>query len=661
MSMKPIQTFITIAIVLLSIGTNVCHAEFFADTVHTVKVYFTSSTFWAALDSTHLTETYMPCNYVVFNNKDTMRNVGIMLKGNSSYGHPGQKKSFHLKFDYTVVQDYRGNERLTFNNCFKDPTFMREKLATEIFHDMGVPCPRSTYAVVYFNDTYWGFYTVVDPINHEALRRVFSEDDGNLYKGDPTGNLSWLGWDFGPYRANYSKESNEDLDDWTDLVAFANFLNNSSDTDFPNIVNWFDVELFARMWAVNTFLVSLDSYQGSGHNYYLYFDYNNIARYIVWDVNESFGVFTCGMSTSALRTMAIDWRRTAPPAANARPLAERMFTDLPAFRPLVDCALHELLETSLDTATFNARVDQLANLIRTYVYADANKMYTNAAFETNLTDDYSGMPGLKDFIADRSIYIASHISACTRTNVDGSVFINEVMPANDTTIADESGDYEDWIELYNPADTSVDISLWWLSDDYNEPRKWFFPRGTTIAPRNFLLVWTDSDPEQGDFHAAFSLDASREKIALFGSDYLGALLCDSTSWRNLSADASMNRCPNGGATWSRSLRATPGTSNDCGSIYVENESALPISVNANVHPNPFNSTCSIDVPEGARIGIFDLDGKCVFRQIAPAKHATSNSAIHIKWTPEKQLVSGVYFVKITTEQANYVLPVMYIK
>lgn len=69
------------------------------------------------------------------------------------------------------------------------------------------------------------------------------------------------------------------------------------------------------------------------------------------------------------------------------------------------------------------------------------------------------------------------------------VRINEVLASNGTVLADAQGDYEDWIELYNESDESVNLSGWGLSDNPNQPFKWAFPNDTHIAPAGHLLVW----------------------------------------------------------------------------------------------------------------------------------------------------------------------------
>jgi hypothetical protein len=86
-------------------------------------------------------------------------------------------------------------------------------------------------------------------------------------------------------------------------------------------------------------------------------------------------------------------------------------------------------------------------------------------------------------------------------HVFGAVVINEFMASNGVTWADEDGDFEDWIELYNPGDAAVDLSDWGLSDNAGNPSKWRFPAGTTIQARGFLSVWAsgkDRHPESGN-------------------------------------------------------------------------------------------------------------------------------------------------------------------
>jgi hypothetical protein len=73
-------------------------------------------------------------------------------------------------------------------------------------------------------------------------------------------------------------------------------------------------------------------------------------------------------------------------------------------------------------------------------------------------------------------------------NLNSQVVINEVQPANTATIADEDGDYEDWIELYNAGNVQVDLDGYGLSDDTTEPYQWTFPP-VSVEPGGYLFLF----------------------------------------------------------------------------------------------------------------------------------------------------------------------------
>jgi len=67
-----------------------------------------------------------------------------------------------------------------------------------------------------------------------------------------------------------------------------------------------------------------------------------------------------------------------------------------------------------------------------------------------------------------------------------TLVINEVMASNQKTILDDYGIASDWIELYNPASTTIDISGYYLSDDSLELRKWRFG-SDSVKPGGYLF------------------------------------------------------------------------------------------------------------------------------------------------------------------------------
>jgi hypothetical protein len=145
----------------------------------------------------------------------------------------------------------------------------------------------------------------------------------------------------------------------------------------------------------------------------------------------------------------------------------------------------------------------------------------------------------------------------------GRVVINEVLASNVECFADAKGEYDDWVELYNPGETPIDVGGMYLTDNVAEPAKWQFPTGssslTTIAAHGYLLIWVDKDVAQPGLHATFSLDSGGEELALVDSD--GVTILDSVAFGEQQADISYGRVPDGADAWRLMAFPTPGGQN----------------------------------------------------------------------------------------------------
>ncbi len=148
--------------------------------------------------------------------------------------------------------------------------------------------------------------------------------------------------------------------------------------------------------------------------------------------------------------------------------------------------------------------------------------------------------------------------------LEGRVWINEIMASNGTTLADEDGDYEDWIELHNPGSAPVDLSGWGLSDDFNRPFRWTFSPGVTLKPGEFLLVWASgkdrpaSDSPGGHPHTNFRIDSDGEEILLTRPD---GLRVDEIPPTSIPRDVSFGRSAADTESWVFFALPTPGKPN----------------------------------------------------------------------------------------------------
>ncbi|WP_338873898.1 CotH kinase family protein [Spirosoma sp. SC4-14] len=144
------------------------------------------------------------------------------------------------------------------------------------------------------------------------------------------------------------------------------------------------------------------------------------------------------------------------------------------------------------------------------------------------------------------------------------LYVNELMASNSHTLADNSGSFEDWIEIYNPNNFSVDIAGYYITDNLSNHTKSQFPTGSsqTIIPANgFLIVWASEEPSRGPLHATIKLSADGEAVGLYRTD--GSTV-DEVTFGPQRADVSWGRQPNGTANWFffGGSNVSPGSSNN---------------------------------------------------------------------------------------------------
>jgi len=145
-------------------------------------------------------------------------------------------------------------------------------------------------------------------------------------------------------------------------------------------------------------------------------------------------------------------------------------------------------------------------------------------------------------------------------NIQSQILINEYSCSNRNILADNYGEYEDWIELYNTTSTPVNLAGYYLSDKTSNPAKWMFPGGTVPA-NGFIVVFASGrDMITGGYiHTNFKLtQTNNEPIIL--SNPSGVVIDDVTTEPALK-NHSRGRVSDGSATWGIFTAPTPGASN----------------------------------------------------------------------------------------------------
>jgi len=228
-----------------------------------------------------------------------------------------------------------------------------------------------------------------------------------------------------------------------------------------------------------------------------------------------------------------------------------------------------------------------------------------------------------------------------------NLYINEFMAGNNISFSDNNGDFDDWIELYNPNDYNVDIGGLSIVDNFTRTGLWQIPKGfstqTTIPANGHIILWADEQTIQGPLHVNLKLSKAGEQIALYNN----LLLLDSLSFPAQTDDISFGRQTDGGSSWEFFNPGSPNSDNTNGSIVLkikENEETKVNFFNLNQnYPNPFNPETIINyelqIPCYVKLSVHSISGEeittLVNRFQASGQHSINFDA--------RNLSSGIYF------------------
>ena len=227
--------------------------------------------------------------------------------------------------------------------------------------------------------------------------------------------------------------------------------------------------------------------------------------------------------------------------------------------------------------------------------------------------------------------------------VSGIMVINEFMADNESTVVDQDGEFDDWIEFFNNGNTDISLNGYYLSDDSSEPDQWVFP-DTTITAGGYLIVWCDKDDDQSGLHANFKLSASGEVIILSDNDMS---VIDEITFTQQYPDTTFGRFVNGTGDFILMLPTFSAENTDLITglnDVISNNIAFELKQN---YPNPFDDYTNIDliIPETnfVKLNIWNTIGKKVATLVNTRLPAGEHS---FNWN-RTNIPSGLYFYSIT--------------
>ncbi len=623
-------------------GGNVASGFYDEAAFHNIELIFDEPNYWTLLTNNYLTSTDLGARMVL--NGDTLASeVGVRFKGQTSYSQSqnSEKKSFNITLDWADPdQNIEGYETLNLNNCFQDPSFMRELLYLHQSrkHTQSL---KGNYVQLYINGEYWGPYPNVQALDSKFTKEWFLSSDGTRWRalktiggvgpggggtGGPFGtgycSLNWLGTsDSSEYKKYYTLKKTNKTNPWEDLINTCDKLNNTPLTSLEDTIkNYMDLDRTLWFLATENAFADDDGYIfKGGMDYYLYWEpeTNRIVP-IEYDGN------------SILEPQAATWGPFYNQQDVRYPLLNRLLA-VPKIRQRYLAHLRTIISDELEQTDIEGQIDAYFNMIDAYVASDTKKIYSYQEFvdeknslktlfqtrrntllgnnevsaqglvvnsavmssangnwvspdagqpatimaqvsgaqgvstvnlhyggglvgkfeTTEMFDDGAhndgaagdGLFGAEIPAFGNGSYVRFYVEAVVNNAAktatyfpkgaeydvfiyqvgvtqffDSQVVVNEIMASNQTAVADQDGEFEDWVELYNNGTDAVDLSGWHLTDTYSNLSKWTFPEGTSIPGNGYLIVWADENGSQAGLHANFKLSAGGESLYLLDPD-----------------------------------------------------------------------------------------------------------------------------------------------
>ncbi len=226
-----------------------------------------------------------------------------------------------------------------------------------------------------------------------------------------------------------------------------------------------------------------------------------------------------------------------------------------------------------------------------------------------------------------------------------NLVINEFMASNNSTLADDFGEYDDWIEIYNADIMPIFLGDFYLTDNLNNRNKWKIP-DLWINPTNYLVFWADGDTHQGDQHTNFKLKAAGEQIGIFASRENSFAVVDTLSYDEQISDISQGRLPNGLGPIQFLDLPSPGLINE------NNTSTNKITrtAHAQFFPNPFYNSIQMSFTfELAQTGILYIYNALGQVVLEKEFHESCNR-IDFNWDRKDKnsntSPNGIYFISL---------------
>ena len=219
-------------------------------------------------------------------NGQALGDVGIRLKGSSTFQYWDAKPSLKVKFDeWDETIRFAGLKRATFNNMTGDPAMAREVIGYTFWRDAGMAVPRANFAQVYVAvdgrpAEYYGMFTNLESMDSEWIERNYEDDAGDLWEGNDSSDfnrrgLSHLELVAGP-------------NDTESLANARDAVQNHGDDYYTDANVYIDMDQFLDFWAMSVSIGNRDGYPYNLNDFFVYHDpAEGKMNFTPWGMDET--------------------------------------------------------------------------------------------------------------------------------------------------------------------------------------------------------------------------------------------------------------------------------------------------------------------------------------------------------------------------------------
>jgi len=385
--------------------------------LHQLDIIISTDSLSSLLDPDNRWTNHSYPSTFIYDKKDTIKNIGIRLKGNTSRN--AKKQSFKIELDAFQKSSYQGLKTFNLNGDHNDASLCREFLSAYVMNKAGNACLRAGFVKLFINETYYGLYTNSEVVNKTFVKSRFGNDNGNLYKCSWPADLVWIDNNQNTYKSiinksplnerAYELKTNETADNYLDLLALITTINKTSTANFKAAIDTiFNVQSYLKILATEVLIGHWDNFFLNKNNYHLYF--NTVTKkfeYTPYDMDNTFGV-QWGIPNINNRNIH-DWGNKSNSKA---PLTYKLF-EVPEYKRDYENYLRTLVDLVFNDKKLFPLIDGLKITLKEAIQTDP---YYSGVFESdygytytdwqssfdNKIDNHNSF-GIKPFISERSL------------------------------------------------------------------------------------------------------------------------------------------------------------------------------------------------------------------------------------------------------------------